>query len=81
MGLIGPNYAAGNPISQFVYTDAVMPSSETYCVCANRIHDKAGERDFNIIADGEIRYQVSKMLGSAACGKGISLTAEILGRQ
>lgn len=74
MDLIEPNYAAGKPISQFVYTDAAMPSSETYCVCANRMHDKTGKRDFNIIEDGEIRYHESETIGSAICGKGQSLT-------
>lgn len=73
MGLIGPNYAAGKPISQFVYADAAV-SSDSYCVCANRTNDKAGKRDFNIIEDGEIRYQESKTKGSAVCGKGTRLS-------
>jgi hypothetical protein len=74
-GLIGPNFAAGKPISQFVYADAAV-SSDSYCVCANRANDKAGKRDFNIVEDGEIRYHESETKGSAICGKGQSLTQE-----
>lgn len=76
MGLIGPNYAAGKPISQFIYTDASV-SLDSYCVCANRVNDKAGNRDFNIIEDGEIRFHESETKSSAICGKGQSLTREL----
>lgn len=74
-GLIGPNYAAGKPISQFVYKDAAV-SSDSYCVYANRANDNAGKRDFNLVEDGEIRYHESETKGSAICDKGQSLTRE-----
>lgn len=79
-GLLTPRAADGEPISGYVYSDA-NTSTESYCICANRANANVGKRDFNIIEDGEIRYHESETRGSAICGKGISLTAEILGSQ
>lgn len=78
--LIGPNYIIGKPVNRFIYTDANV-SATTYCICANRTNDQAGNRDFNIIEDGEIRYHESETKGSAICGKGSSLSEGAEGKR
>lgn len=68
-GLMVPRVADGEPISGYVYSDA-NTSTESYCICANRANTNVGNRDYNIVEDGEVRYQQSKTLSSAVCGKG-----------
>jgi hypothetical protein len=75
MGLIPPRILQGIPISGYIYSEANV-SADAYCIRAKPANDKVGTREFNIIEDGQVRYQEVKMGNTVACGEGISLTSD-----
>jgi type IV pilus assembly protein PilA len=72
-GLIGANFASGNPVSQYKYTSP-MAEADKYCVQATRIGTGTAYRDFNVIEDGTIRASNSKSVNALAHGDGVPIS-------
>jgi prepilin-type N-terminal cleavage/methylation domain-containing protein len=58
-GLVDANYAAGAPVSGYVY-NSTEATPDKYCVQATRQSNTTAYKDFNVIEDGTIRFVESK---------------------
>jgi prepilin-type N-terminal cleavage/methylation domain-containing protein len=72
-GLLDPNYANGLGVSQYVY-NSTEATPDKYCVQATRQSEGAGNRDFNVIEDGTIRYTEVKSPAPIPHGEGTPLS-------
>lgn len=72
-GLVGANFASGNPVSQYRYssTDA---EADKYCIQATRQGPGTAFRDFNVIEDGTIRALESKTVNALPHGEGVPIS-------
>lgn len=68
-GLIGANFASGNPVTQYRYTSPIA-EADKYCVQATRQGSGAGYKDFNVIEDGQIRFIESTTVNPVPPGEG-----------
>ncbi len=72
-GLMDPAMANGRLIYGYVYSSSDV-TAETYCVHADRVNDKCGNRDFIICEDGVIRFIESERKGTVRRGEGTSIS-------
>ncbi len=72
-GLVGANFAGGNPVSQYRYT-STDAEADKYCIQATRISPGAADRDFNVIEDGTIRALESKTVNALPHGEGAPIS-------
>jgi type II secretory pathway pseudopilin PulG len=68
-GLLSSSYASSQPVSGYIYSDSVA-APDRYCIHASRVSDAVGDRDFNVIEDGQIRFAESKTRSTLPCGQG-----------
>lgn len=71
--LTDKSYATGKPVSQYIYSDSDV-SVDSYCIHADRQSNGSGNRDFNIVEDGVVRYIESKAKGTVAKGEGTPIS-------
>ena len=72
-GLLDPNYANGVGVSGYAY-NSTEASADKYCVQATRQSEGSGNRDFNVIEDGTIRYAEVKSPAPIPHGEGTPLS-------
>src|SRR5262245_27750806 len=72
-GSLDAEYAGGLHVSGYVYSSSGV-TAETYCVHADRINDKCGNRDFIVCEDGVIRYNESDVRGTVKRDEGTPLS-------
>lgn len=72
-GLVGANFASGNPVSQYRYT-STDAEADKYCIQATRISPGAADHDYNVIEDGTIRALESKTVNALPHGEGVPIS-------
>lgn len=72
-GFLDPQYASGNPVSQFRYTSPIA-EVDKYCVQATRVTPGAAFKDFNVIEDGTIRAIESSTVNPVPPGEGVPIS-------
>lgn len=72
-GLVGANFASGNPVSQYRYS-STEAEADKYCIQATRQGPGAAFRDFNVIEDGTIRALESKTVNALPHGEGVPIS-------
>jgi prepilin-type N-terminal cleavage/methylation domain-containing protein len=72
-GLVGANFASGNPVSQYRYTSPVA-EADKYCVQATRQGPGTAYKDFNVIEDGTIRAIQSPTVNPVPPGEGVPIS-------
>ncbi len=74
-GLMGANYGEGKTVSDYTYTITDL-TKNSFTVHADRASDSAGDRDFSISEDGEVRHIYAVAKGTVPRGQGALLTEE-----
>lgn len=72
-GLVGANFASGQPVSQYRYT-STEAEADKYCIQATRISPGAADHDYNVIEDGTIRALESKTVNALPHGEGVPIS-------